>query len=149
MAFLECSDPARYNTLLSSLRNNPLTGAYHYQKTLTYSLNLPNHYRPPVEHTTPQYGGGNQQCTNVQFNQVKGTGQQCEAIACTYRNTRSDVTCYNFQRPGHICLFCPNGANIQAFQVTLYQSGNYSNETPPNMNNWRKHKGMTGSCRME
>ena len=29
MAFLECADPSRYNTSLSSLRNNSLTGAYY------------------------------------------------------------------------------------------------------------------------
>ena len=122
MDFLECADPARYNTLWYSLRKHSLTGAYHYPKTLTDSCNLLSHYRSSVKHTTPRYGGGNQQGTNVQFAQVKGTGQKCESIVGTDINTRSDVTCNNFQRPGHIRLFCPNGANIQAFQFILNQS---------------------------
>ena len=33
----------------------------------------------------------------------------------------ADFTCYNFQCPGHIRLFCPNGENIQTFQITLNQ----------------------------
>ena len=49
----------------------------------------------------------------------KSTEQQREEIAGTEINTRSDVTCYNCQRPGHIHLLCPNGENIQKFQVTL------------------------------
>ena len=117
MDFLECDEPERYNTLWSSLRNNPLNGADHYPKTLTDSFNLLSHYRPPVNHTTPRGRGGNQRGTHLQFNQVKFTDQQREAIAGTDGNTRADVTCYNCQRPGHICLFCPNGENIQTFQV--------------------------------
>ena len=58
----------------------------------------------------------------MQFTQVKGTDQQREVIVGTYWNTRADVTCYNYQRPGYIRLFCPNWANIQTFQVNLNQS---------------------------
>ena len=122
MDFLECDDPARYKTLWYSLRNNYLTGTYHYPNTLNNSLNLLIHYRTPVTHTIPCDGGGNQRGTNVQFTQVKGTDQQREAISRTDRNTRGDVTCYNCQCPGDIHLFLPNGANIQTFQFSLNQS---------------------------
>ena len=106
----------------SSLRNNSLTGADHYPKILTDSFNLLSHYRPPVTHTIPWDGGGNQQGKNVQLTQVKDTDKQNEAIEGTDGKTRADITCYNFQRPGHIHLFCPNGANIQTSQGTLNQS---------------------------
>ena len=76
---------------------------------------------PSVTHTTPQDGGKNQRGTNVQFTQVKGTNQQNEEIAGIDINTKDDVTCYNYQQPWHICLFCPNEENIQTFQVILIQ----------------------------
>ena len=119
MAFLECADLVRYKTLCYSIRNNSLTGEYHYPKTLADSFSLLIHYRPPVTHTIPQDGGGNKVGRNVHFTQVKFTDQQREAISGTYINTRSNVTCYDFQLPVHINLFCPNGANIKTFQVTL------------------------------
>ena len=122
MAFLECTVPARYNTLWSILRNNSLTGKNHYPRTLTDLFNLLSHYRPLVMYTIPRDGGVNKWGKNVQFIQVKGNYQHREAIVGTEWNTRSDVTRYNFQRPGHIRLFCPNGANIQTFQVTLNHS---------------------------
>ena len=83
MAFLECADPVRYKTLWYSLLNNSLTSAYHYPKTLTYSFNLLNNYRPPVTHTIPQDGGGKQIVINIQFIQIKVTDQKCEAISGT------------------------------------------------------------------
>ena len=122
MAFLECADPVRYNTLWSNLKNNSLTGAYNHPRTLTDSFNLLRNYRPPVTHTIPRDGSVNQRGTNVQFTQVKCTDQQHEAIAGTDVNTRADVTCYYCQRPGNIRLFYSNGENIKTLQVTLNQS---------------------------
>ena len=60
MDFLEYADPVRYKTLWSSIITNPLTGTYHYPKTLNYPFNLLSHYRQPVMHTTPMDGGGKQ-----------------------------------------------------------------------------------------
>ena len=50
---------------------------------MTDSFNLLSNYRPPVTHTISQDVGGKQLGTDVQFNQVRGTGQQREAIAGT------------------------------------------------------------------
>ena len=122
MTFLECANPARYNTLCYSLRNNSLTSVDYYPKIFTDSLNLLSHYRPPVKHTIPQCGGGKQRGKNVHLTQVKDIDQQFESISGTDGNTRADVTCYNWKRPGHILLFCPNEENIQKFHVTLNQS---------------------------
>ena len=122
MDLLECDDHTGYKIFWYSLRKNPHTSADHWPKTLTYSFNINNHYRQPIKHTLPWDGGGKQQGTNVQFTQVKGTGQQRETIARTDRSTGADVTCYNFQRPGHIRLFFSNGDIIQTFQATLNHS---------------------------
>ena len=105
----------------SSIRNNYLAGSYHYPNTLNDSVNLLSHYRPPVTHTIPRDGGGNQRGKNVQFTKVKGTDQQREEISVTDGNTRAGVICYNCQHCVYICLFCPNGDNIQTFQITLNQ----------------------------
>ena len=53
---------------------------------------------------------------------MKGTDQQREEISVTDGNTRAGVICYNCQHCVYICLFCPNGDNIQTFQITLNQS---------------------------
>ena len=122
MVFLQYVNPERYNTLWYIHTKKYLTGAYHYPKTPTDSLNLISTYRTPVINTITQDGGGKQQGTNVQFTQEKGTDQQRKSISGIDRNTRDNVTFYYCQCPGHILSLCPNEANIQTFQVNLHQS---------------------------
>ena len=73
-------DPGRYKTQWSSLRNNSLSGAENYPKTLSESFNLLRYCRSPVIHTNPWYGGERKQSTNGNFTHVKGTDQRCELI---------------------------------------------------------------------